>query len=68
MNYVGSGLSSDDAELQQLEQLQTLRAFARAQEFADDRAYLRSRRAERLMYALIGLAAGTGLALLNLFS
>lgn len=68
MSYVGSGPRPEQRELQELQRLRDLRELARAQEFADERAYLRSRRAERLMCALVGLASGTGLALLHLFS
>lgn len=68
MSYVDSGLSPERRELLELERLRDLRELARAQEFADDRSYLRTRRAERFMCALVGLAAGTGLGLLYLFS
>lgn len=68
MSYVSSGPSPEQQELRDLERLRDLRELARAQEFADERAYLRTRRAERLMCALVGLASGTGLALLHLFT
>lgn len=68
MNYVSSGLSPEERERRELERLRDLRELARAQEFADERANLRNRRAERFMCAVVGLVGGTCLGLLHLFS
>lgn len=68
MSYVSSGMSPDEQGRHELDKLRTLRELARAQEFADERAHVRNRRAERFMCAVVGLIGGTCLGLLHLFS
>lgn len=68
MRHVGSDVSPEEQERLDLQRLRDLRELALAQEFADERAYVRNRRAERFMCAVVGLVSGTGLGLLHLFT